>query len=391
MWVRSLSLTDLRSYEQVDCALERGVTTFVGRNGQGKTNLVEAICYLATLGSHRVATDAPLVRTGATQGFIRCEVVNDDRVIMIELAISPGSANKARVNRTPIPKVRDVLGLLRTVLFAPEDLALVKGDPSDRRKFIDDLLVQRTPRLAGTRSDYERTLKQRNALLKSASIARRTAGTEMLRTLEVWDEQLAASGSELVAARVSLLADILGLAREKYAFISGDDNTLLGLTYVSSLGADAPADGSADAPTDQVAAADREGWRLAILEAIKNKRGDELDRGLTLIGPHRDDILLTLGQMPAKGYASHGESWSIALALRLAAFELLRADGVDPVLILDDVFAELDASRRQRLAEQVGTATQVIITAAVDMDIPDSLHGVRFTVSAGTVTLQDST
>lgn len=391
MWVRSLSLTDLRSYEQVDCALERGVTTFVGRNGQGKTNLVEAICYLATLGSHRVATDAPLVRTGATQGFIRCEVVNDDRVIMIELAISPGSANKARVNRTPVPKVRDVLGLLRTVLFAPEDLALVKGDPSDRRKFIDDLLVQRTPRLAGTRSDYERTLKQRNALLKSASIARRTAGTEMLRTLEVWDEQLAASGSELVAARVSLLADILGLAREKYAFISGDDNTLLGLTYVSSLGADAPADGSADAPTDQVAAADREGWRLAILEAIKNKRGDELDRGLTLIGPHRDDILLTLGQMPAKGYASQGESWSIALALRLAAFELLRADGVDPVLILDDVFAELDASRRQRLAEQVGTATQVIITAAVDMDIPDSLHGVRFTVSAGTVTLQDST
>ena len=391
MWVRSLSLTDLRSYEQVDCALERGVTTFVGRNGQGKTNLVEAICYLATLGSHRVATDAPLVRTGATQGFIRCEVVNDDRVIKIELAISPGSTNKARVNRTPVPKVRDVLGLLRTVLFAPEDLALVKGDPSDRRKFIDDLLVQRTPRLAGTRSDYERTLKQRNALLKSASIARRTAGTEMLRTLEVWDEQLAASGSELVAARVSLLADILGLAREKYAFISGDDNTLLGLTYVSSLGADAPADGSADAPTDQVAAADREGWRLAILEAIKNKRGDELDRGLTLIGPHRDDILLTLGQMPAKGYASHGESWSIALALRLAAFELLRADGVDPVLILDDVFAELDASRRQRLAEQVGTATQVIITAAVDMDIPDSLHGVRFTVSAGTVTLQDST
>ena len=213
----------------------------------------------------------------------------------------------------------------------------------------------------------------------------------MLRTLEVWDEQLAASGSELVAARVSLLADILGLAREKYAFISGDDNTLLGLTYVSSLGANAPADGSADAPTDQVAATDREGWRLAILEAIKNKRGDELDRGLTLIGPHRDDILLTLGQMPAKGYASHGESWSIALALRLAAFELLRADGVDPVLILDDVFAELDASRRQRLAEQVGTATQVIITAAVDMDIPDSLHGVRFTVSAGTVTLQDST
>lgn len=378
MWVQSLSLTDLRSYEQVDCTLQRGVTTFVGRNGQGKTNLVEAIGYIATLGSHRVATDAPLVRTGATQGVIRCEVVNDDRVITIEIAINPGSANKARVNRSPVPKVRDVLGLLRTVLFAPEDLALVKGDPSDRRKFIDDLLVQRTPRLAGTRSDYERTLKQRNALLKSSSIARRSAGTEMLRTLEVWDEQLAASGSELISARIALLDDLMYLGRSKYTFISGDESTLLGMEYISSLGNDVPL------------LADRESWRLAILESIKNKRREELDRGLTLIGPHRDDILLTLGQMPAKGYASHGESWSIALALRLASFELLRTDGVDPVLILDDVFAELDVSRRQRLAEQVATATQVLITAAVDLDIPETLRGVRFAVNSGTVTMQEA-
>ena len=379
MWVQSLSLTDLRSYKQVDCTLQRGVTTFVGSNGQGKTNLVEAIGYLATLGSHRVATDAPLVRTGATQGIIRCEVVNDERVIMIELAINPGAANKARINRSPVPKVRDVLGLLRTVLFAPEDLALVKGDPSERRRFLDDLLVQRTPRLAGTRSDYERTLKQRNALLKSSSIARRSASTEMLRTLEVWDEQLAAFGSELVAARISLLDDLINLGREKYSFISGDDETLFGMKYVSALGVDTPL------------LLDRESWKLAILDAIRNKRKEELDRGLTLIGPHRDDILLTLGQMPAKGYASHGESWSIALALRLASFDLLRADGVDPVLILDDVFAELDVSRRQRLAEQVSTATQVLITAAVDMDIPDSLQGVKFSVNSGTVTLQDPT
>ncbi len=378
MWVQSLSLTDLRSYKQVDCTLQRGVTTFVGRNGQGKTNLVEAIGYLATLGSHRVATDAPLVRTGASQGIIRCEVVNDERVIMIELAINPGAANKARINRSPVPKVRDVLGLLRTVLFAPEDLALVKGDPSERRRFLDDLLVQRTPRLAGTRSDYERTLKQRNALLKSSSIARRSASTEMLRTLGVWDEQLAAFGSELVAARISLLDNLINLGREKYTFISGDDETLFGMKYVSALGVDTPL------------LTDRESWRLAILEAIHNKRKEELDRGLTLIGPHRDDILLTLGQMPAKGYASHGESWSIALALRLASFDLLRSDGVDPVLILDDVFAELDVSRRQRLAEQVSAATQVLITAAVDMDIPDSLQGVKFSVDAGTVTLQEA-
>jgi DNA replication and repair protein RecF len=379
VWVQSLSLTDLRSYKQVDCTLQRGVTTFVGSNGQGKTNLVEAIGYLATLGSHRVATDAPLVRTGATQGIIRCEVVNDERVIMIELAINPGAANKARINRSPVPKVRDVLGLLRTVIFAPEDLALVKGDPSERRRFLDDLLVQRTPRLAGTRSDYERTLKQRNALLKSSSIARRSASTEMLRTLEVWDEQLAALGSELVAARISLLDDLINLGREKYTFISGDDETLFGMKYVSALGVDTPL------------LTDRESWKLAILEAIHNKRKEELDRGLTLIGPHRDDILLTLGQMPAKGYSSHGESWSIALALRLASFDLLRSDGVDPVLILDDVFAELDVSRRQRLAEQVSTATQVLITAAVDMDIPESLQGVKFSVDAGTVTLQEAT
>ena len=378
MWVQSLGLTDLRSYKQVDCTLQRGVTTFVGRNGQGKTNLVEAIGYLATLGSHRVATDAPLVRTGATQGIIRCEVVNDERVIMIELAINPGAANKARINRSPVPKVRDVLGLLRTVLFAPEDLALVKGDPSERRRFLDDLLVQRTPRLAGTRSDYERTLKQRNALLKSSSIARRSASTEMLRTLEVWDEQLAAFGSELVAARIALLDDLINLGREKYTFISGDDETLFGMKYVSALGVDTPL------------LLDRESWKLAILDAIRNKRKEELDRGLTLIGPHRDDILLTLGQMPAKGYASHGESWSIALALRLASYDLLRSDGVDPVLILDDVFAELDVSRRQRLAEQVATATQVLITAAVDMDIPDSLNGVKFSVDSGSVTLQES-
>jgi DNA replication and repair protein RecF len=378
VWVQSLSLTDLRSYKQVDCTLQRGVTTFVGSNGQGKTNLVEAIGYLATLGSHRVATDAPLVRTGATQGIIRCEVVNDERVIMIELAINPGAANKARINRSPVPKVRDVLGLLRTVLFAPEDLALVKGDPSERRRFLDDLLVQRTPRLAGTRSDYERTLKQRNALLKSSSIARRSASTEMLRTLEVWDEQLADFGSELVAARISLLDDLINLGREKYTFISGDDETLFGMKYVSALGDDTPL------------LPERESWRLAILEAINNKRKEELDRGLTLIGPHRDDVFLTLGQMPAKGYASHGESWSIALALRLASFDLLRADGVDPVLILDDVFAELDVSRRQRLAEQVSTATQVLITAAVDMDIPDSLNGVKFSVNSGTVTLQEA-
>lgn len=372
MWVRSVELTDIRSYTQVHVDLTPGITTFIGSNGQGKTNLIEAIGYIATLSSHRVASDAPIVRVGADIGFIRCTIA-DDREVLVELAITPGKANKARVNRSPVPKTRDVLGLLRTVLFAPEDLALVKGDPSDRRTFLDDLLVQRAPRIAGVRADYERVLKQRNALLKSASVARRRSEDEMLRTLEVWDEQLAEHGSAILAARIALLDDISGFAREEYATVSGDERMSLHLQYSSSLG------------EGTVLTTDRAEWRAALLDRIAARRRDELDRGITLVGPHRDDMLIRLGETPAKGYASHGESWSIALALRLASFDLLRSDGVDPVLILDDVFAELDRSRRERLAEQVQQATQVLITAAVDADVPEAMRGARFIVRDGMV------
>jgi DNA replication and repair protein RecF len=373
MWVQSLSLTDIRSYAQVDVELTTGVTTFVGRNGQGKTNLVEAIGYVATLGSHRVSSDTPIVRFGTDIGFIRCLVNTEDREVLVELAITPGRANKARINKSPTPKVRDVLGILRTVLFAPEDLSLVKGDPSDRRGFLDDLLVQRSPRLAGTRSDYDRVLKQRNALLKSASIARRRSEEDMLRTLEVWDEQLATIGGALLAARVALLDDLRVYARAQYAMVSGDETTELSMEYVSSLGS------AVELTTDK----DR--WRQSLLDAITLRRKDELDRGITLVGPQRDEVLIRLGPTPAKGYASHGESWSIALAMRLASFDLLRSDGVDPVLILDDVFAELDTSRRERLAEQVQSATQVLITAAVEADVPTGLQGTVYAVGPGGV------
>lgn len=372
MWVRSVGLTDFRSYAEVDVDLAPGITTLIGSNGQGKTNLVEAIGYVATLSSHRVATDAPLVRTGADLAVIRC-LVADDRDVLVEIAISPGKANRARINRSPVPKVRDVLGTLRTVLFAPEDLALVKGDPSDRRAYLDDLLVQRTPRLAGVRADYDRVLRQRNALLKSAPVARRASADEMQRTLEVWDEQLAEHGSALLAARLGLLDDLIDGVRAQVQVIAGAGSAPIDLRYASSL-------------RDSELARDRDALGEAILRRIGERRQEELARGITLVGPHRDDVQILLGTNPAKGYASHGESWSIALALRLAAFDLLRADGIDPVLILDDVFAELDRARRERLAERVQDATQVIITAAVDDDVPEALRGARMTVREGSVT-----
>ncbi len=377
MWVKALRLTDFRSYEQVEVNLLPGVTTFVGQNGQGKTNLVEAIAYVSTLASHRVANDAPLVRVGAERAIVSLEAVKDERTLLVEMEINPGRANRARVNRSPARRARDVLGLVRTVLFAPEDLAMVKGDPSGRRVFIDELLVQRSPRMMGVKADYDRIIKQRNALLKSSSAARRGSPAEMVRTLEVWDDQLADIGSDLVAARVALLDALRPHLGEAYALIAGGASAVscpdVTMTYQSSLG-----------PQAEVFA-DRQYWRDQLLAGIQARRRDELDRGVTLVGPHRDDLLIGLGPTPAKGFASHGESWSIALAMRLAGLEVLRSDGDDPVLILDDVFAELDMSRRQRLTERVVGSAQVLITAAVAEDVPPELSGRRLRVVRGAV------
>ena len=369
MWVQSLSLTDFRSYARVELELSLGVNTFVGRNGQGKTNLIEAVGYVSALSSHRVAGDLPLVRKGADMGLITCGIRTDDRDVVIDIAILPGRANKARINRSPLPRVRDILGHLRTVLFAPEDLSLVKGDPAERRAFIDDLLVQRNPRLAATRSDYDRILKQRNALLKSAFASRRRGDDNLLSTLDVWDGQLVTAGSALIAARVGLIDDLRSPAAAEYRQLSGDDSSDLTLGYLTSIGPDAEI------------TADAEAWARQFGEALTRRRQEELDRGLTLLGPHRDDIVLGLDGIPAKGYASHGESWSIALALRLASFDVLVGDGVEPVLILDDVFAELDSTRRALLGARVQAAAQVLITAAAEEDVPVDLRGVTFRVS----------
>ena len=373
MHVAHLTLHDFRSYADLDLALEPGATAFVGRNGQGKTNLVEAIDYLSRLSSHRVATDTPLVRAGADQAIVRASIVKEGRPAQIEVELNPGRANRARINRSPVPRPREIVGLVRTVVFAPDDLTLVKGDPSDRRRFLDDLLVLRTPRLAGVRSDYDRILKQRNSLLKTAGLARGSSRDAALATLEIWDENLATVGGELLAARLALVDDLrpyLGKAYEAVA--RGAHREDADLEYKASI------DLESSDPVAQL-----------LLAAIADRRRDELDRGISLVGPHRDELALTLAsadlRLPVKGYASHGESWSFALALRLASYDLLRADGDDPILVLDDVFAELDAERRAQLAALVADAEQVLVTAAVAEDVPDALRGARFVVADGQV------
>jgi DNA replication and repair protein RecF len=373
MHVSHLSLADFRSYSRVEVSLAPGVSSFVGPNGQGKTNLVEAVGYLATLGSHRVSSDAPLVRMGADRAIIRAAVSQDERQQLVELELNPGRANRARINRSSQVRPRDVLGIVRTVMFAPEDLALVKGDPGERRRFLDDLITARAPRMAGVRSDYDRVLKQRNTLLKSAAMARRHGGRSLdLSTLDVWDQHLARAGAELLARRLDLVAALQPLSDKAYERLAPGGGPVT-LEYRGSV-------------TEPIAsAATREELYEVLLGALGEARKQEIERGVTLVGPHRDDLLLKLGPLPAKGYASHGESWSYALALRLASYDLLRAEGAEPVLVLDDVFAELDERRRERLAELVAPGEQVLVTAAVDDDVPGLLAGARYSVACGAV------
>jgi DNA replication and repair protein RecF len=395
MYVSHLSLLDFRSYEAADVELEPGPSAFVGRNGQGKTNLVEAIAYVATLGSHRVANDTPLIRAGAQRAVVRTRVVRGDRASTIELEITAGKANRARVNRGQPVRARDVLGILRTVLFAPEDLALVKGDPEGRRRFLDQLVVQLLPRAAGLLQDYERVVRQRSALLKSLRQVRGAGRAPDTSTLEVWDAKAAQLGGQILAMRHAVVAALRPEVAAAYEQVS-DANGRAEIEYRSTV----PHDGGDTPPS----APDLE---KAMLAALAEAHQQEVERGASLVGPHRDDLVLELAGLPAKGYASHGESWSFALALRLASYRLLgggtsaAAEGAqgaepvfwdpdqgtdaDPVLILDDVFAELDVHRRERLAELVAPARQVLVTAAVPEDVPPGLLGARYEVTPGTV------
>lgn len=359
MYVRHLGLTDYRSWAHVELELEPGRTVFVGPNGFGKTNLVEALWYCGTLGSHRVASDAPLIRAGAQRAIVSSIVVNEGRELAVDLEITSGRANKARLNRSPVRSPREILGVLRAVLFSPEDLALVRGDPGERRRYLDELATTRRPAIAGVRADYEKVVRQRTALLKTAAGARYRGDRSVLDTLDVWDGHLAAHGAALIAARIALVEQLHPEVQKAYQLLAPSSRPAA-IRYRSSVEAIANAPGLESV----------EFYEAALLDGLARRRDAELDRGVCLVGPHRDDLELWLGDQPAKGFASHGESWSMALALRLGAYELLRSDGVDPVLLLDDVFAELDTARRQALATVAGEAEQVLVTAAVGEDIP---------------------
>jgi len=368
MYLRTLTLRDFRSWDQIDLELSEGRTVFLGSNGNGKTNLVEAVGYLSTLGSHRVAADAPLIRLGAQRSRIGATVVNSGRELRIDMELNQGSANRAQINRSPVRRTREILGILQTVLFAPEDLALVRGDPSERRRFLDELCTARLPRLAGVRSDYDRVLRQRSALLKTAGRQARSRSAADLSTLDVWDGQLAAHGAELLAQRLDLVHELHPHLEQAYHSIAPESRAAA-IRYRSGyLPPEFCEPGRGPEPGDAQVLEE------IMLRELSAARPRELERGVCLVGPHRDDLDLMLGSAPAKGFASHGESWSFALALRLSSFELLRGLGTDPVLMLDDVFAELDRHRRTALAAVAAAAEQVLITAAVPEDVPSELE-----------------
>jgi len=381
MHVKHLNLINFRNYDSVDVVLSPGITVFVGRNGQGKTNLVEAIHYASTLSSHRVAGYVPLIKADQEQSLIRLLAGFEDRENLIELELNSGSSNRARVNRGDLSRVRDVLGYVNAVIFAPEDLVIVKGDPSDRRHFIDELLVQFSPRLSGTLSDYDRVLKQRNTLLKtSRNLPKDSPG---LATLDAWDESLIELGSEIITQRFLLTEKLKPFLDSAYKAISEEKNNPTVSVKTSVLVK------TLDTESDQPAllSADKDEIARAFRNKLSELRGKELERGITLVGPHRDDLFFQLGSLPAKGYISHGETWSFALALKLASASLLRAEARagDPVLILDDVFAELDTVRRSRMVDLISDYEQVIITAAVFEDIPVGITAKRYSVVDGKV------
>ena len=359
MLITNLNLTNYRSYSTLDLTLNPGVSIFVGKNGEGKTNIAEAVLYLTFLSSHRATGNTPLIKLGNQNAYIRAKVKYPEREILVELEINIDKANRAKVNQNQVRSQKEIFGIVQAIYFSPEDLDIVRGDPSERRRFIDQLLTLRSPRIAGVISDYERAVKQRNSLLKTRASS---------DALNPWDKQVAELGGEIITLRMLALNELKPIFNQVYKDIS--DTKPAEIIYKSSI--------------DNPSLSQGENSEK-IMERLVNNRGAELDRGLTLTGPHRDDLLLILGDHAVKGYASHGESWSIALSLKLATYNLLKSDGLSPILILDDVFSELDEERRERLAEIAKSAEQTIITVAVENDLPKSITGSKYLVRAGMV------
>jgi DNA replication and repair protein RecF len=385
MYVTKVQLTNFRNYKTAEVELSPGVNLLYGANGQGKTNLAEAINFFASLSSHRVAGHTPLIKQGEQSAIISLELAHQERQLLLEFEINEDSPNRARLNKSPVQKPKDILGYLNSVIFAPEDLDIVKRDPTNRRAFIDQLIVQFAPRMLGVYSDYERVLKQRNTLLKSARAT--GAKGDSLATLSAWDESLVKLGSEIISARVAIAAKLSPGLIANYKNIANANNEPRIFIKSSILGSTL-LDGEEADDSEYLETPDRNEIADLFRGKLERLRQKEIERGVSLVGPHRDDLVLILGSLPAKGYASHGESWSYALSLRLASLEILRQESKlgDPILILDDVFAELDSERRVKLAELVRTNEQVIITAAVIEDVPESLVAKRFSVVAGEIT-----
>ena len=359
MLITNLNLTNYRSYTNLELQLESGVSIFIGKNGEGKTNIAESILYLTFLSSHRASGNTPLIKLGNSSAYIRAKVKYPERDILVELEINNEKANRAKVNQNPVRSQKEIFGIVQTIYFSPEDLDIVRGDPSERRRFIDQLLTLRSPRIAGVIADYERAVKQRNSLLKTRASS---------DALAPWDKQVADFGGQLIALRIAVLVELKPLFNAAYNQISVMKPAEI--IYKSSI---------ENPSTDNQENTDK------IMEKLINNRGAELDRGLTLVGPHRDDLTLMLGEHLVKGYASQGESWSIVLSLKLATYNLLKSDGLSPILILDDVFAELDEERRDKLALIVQSAEQTIITVAVENDLPKSITGVKYLVKSRAV------
>ena len=376
MYLQHLQLRDFRSWPEFSLRFAPGISVFVGRNGYGKTNIVEAIGYLAHLGSHRVSTDAPLIRLGEDNARVSASIINQGRELTAHLLIRASGSNSAQINRTRLKSPRELLGVAKTVLFSPEDLALLRGEPGERRRYLDSILASRTPRIAGVKADYDKVLRQRNALLKSASTAlkrgyRDDDSASALATLDAWDNRLAWLGAQLIAARVELVDELTTQVRNAYAAIAPESRPAA-VAYASTLDNDS-ARISDDYYRDSNGRVQVELVEAAMLGALGSVRDKEIERGISLVGPHRDDMEALLGPSPAKGFASHGETWSYAIALRWGEFEILRQSGTDPIVILDDVFAELDVKRRRHLVKLARSVEQVLITAAVQEDIPDEL------------------